>query len=104
MIEVDFTIDRFERIKLDLIRYPAGEIGYRLPYEEAITQIIVTPEITGGKSSLLEDNMLVFYLVFYLFYCFLAFIILGCVAALCLPPLKRYSEETKEENEQQRFR
>lgn len=57
MIEVDFTIDRFERIKLDLIRYPAGEIGYRLPYEEAITQIIVTPEITGGKSSLLEDVM-----------------------------------------------
>ena len=57
MIEVDFTIDRFERIKLDLIRYPAGEIGYRLPYEEAITQIIVTPEIKAGKSSLLEDVM-----------------------------------------------
>ena len=57
MIEIDYTIDRFERVKLDLIRYPAGEIGYRLPYKEDITQIIVTPEITGGKSSLLEDVM-----------------------------------------------
>ena len=40
MIEIDYTIDRFERVKLDLIRYPAGEVGYRLPYKEDITQIV----------------------------------------------------------------
>ena len=61
MIELEYTANRFERVKLDLIKYPAGEIGYRLPYGEPVNHIVVTPEIRGDKAiyktSLLEDVM-----------------------------------------------
>jgi ribose-phosphate pyrophosphokinase len=61
MIELEYTANRFERLKLDLIKYPAGEIGYRLPYDEPVNHIVVTPEIRGDKAiyktSLLEDVM-----------------------------------------------
>jgi hypothetical protein len=63
MIELEYTANRFERLKLDLIKYPAGEIGYRLPYDEPVNHIVVTPEIRGDKAiyktSLLEDVMAV---------------------------------------------
>lgn len=61
MIELEYTANRFERLKLDLIKYPAGEIGYRLPYGEPVNHIVVTPEIRGDKAiyktSLLADVM-----------------------------------------------